>query len=216
MKVSDAIKFLLEATSSNNTQNVINEDEWDELVEKWLDFQEENEDLKDDVLFGDLLQAGDEEETEFLRRFPDAFRKSIAIMFHDIIDGESELENLTGNYKVSLRDNINIFDLIREILVTERAVLGKSDMTRLLQNDGPIGSALSNNPNDEQLAQLVNSFYDGIDTIITNIRNGVVNLVEDKLNEMIRLQGEYLQYNDIIYAVLFNEGFLRFGGASND
>jgi|8_EtaG_2_1085327.scaffolds.fasta_scaffold00698_13 hypothetical protein len=199
-----------------NTEPKNNEDAWDELVEKWFDFQDENEELKDDILFGDLLQAGDEDEGAFLRQFTDPFRKSIAIMFQDVIDEEFELENLTGNYAVSLRDNINIFDLIKEILTTERAVLEKSDMTRLLQNDGSIGSALNNNPNDEQVVELVNTFYQAIDAIITNIRNGVVELVKNKLDEMVRLQGEYLQYNDTIYALLFAEGFLRFGGGSND
>ena len=169
-------------------------------------FKKENIEDSEEELFGDLLNVTIADAPKIVQHFADPFEKAIAYLFLDVKDGNTKLEELTSKYEISLSKDINIINAIREVKETEKVVLRKAKVTQLLT--GKYTNVLSQNISNDEIIPVVKQFIDDLNSIITEIRDGVKQLITDKLTRMVNNQGEYLPFNNAIFIILEGYGLI--------
>lgn len=184
---------------------------WAELDVAYFEFiaEDDNQQWDEQEMFGDLLLANPADEPELAQQFSDPFKKSIALMFDDVVGDTAKLSELQRKHTPSKTKTINILDLIKEIRHIEIKLFGRSELNGMLDDNGKYDNALKQGVSIEEKKKLVELFYTEFDTIISNIREKVIELLETHLQDMINNQGKYLQYNDTIFNLLYARGLIR-------
>ena len=203
-------KYIIKDEQDTDSPETV-QNAWAELDAAYFEFiaEDDNQQWDEQEMFGDLLLANPADEPELAQQFSDPFKKSIALMFDDVVGDTAKLSELQRKHTPSKTKTINILDLIKEIRHIEIKLFGRSELNGMLDDNGKYDNALKQGVSIEEKKKLVELFYKEFDTIISNIRKKVIEILETHLQNMINNQGKYLQYNDTIFNLLYARGLIR-------